>query len=184
MFVVLRKRHVHLACIFALACLTPTPAATEHREARTGAFVVEHVVELPGTPETIYDAITGDISGWWDHRFSDRPARFFIEAKPGGGFYEIFDESGDGVKHAEVIYAQRGKMLRFDGPLGFSGSALKLVTTYAFEAVGEDSTRLELAVHGAGEIEDGWAEAIDRVWHHFLVERFQPYVESGEHLER
>ena len=184
MLVALRTRGVHLACISALALAAPAPAAAEHREARTGAFVVEHVLELPGTPETIYDAMTGDVSGWWDHSFSGEPARFYIEPKPGGGFYEIFDDTGDGVKHAEVIYAQRGKLLRFVGPLGFSGHAIELVTSCAFETVGEDSTRLKLSVHGAGEIEDGWVEAVDGVWHHFLVERFKPYVESGKHLER
>lgn len=32
-----------------------------------------------------YDAIRGDISGWWDHSISEKPYRLYIEAKPGGG---------------------------------------------------------------------------------------------------
>ncbi|HUP00152.1 MAG TPA: hypothetical protein VM737_01310 [Gemmatimonadota bacterium] len=105
-----------------------------------------------------------------------------IDSRPGGGFTEIFDESGDGVEHARVITAHRGALLRFEGPLGFSGRALTIVHTLAFEAAG-DSTRLTLTVRGAGELEDGWSEAVDRVWHHFLIERFKPYVESGRHLD-
>jgi hypothetical protein len=47
-------------------------------------------------PEAVYDAATGDISGWWDHYTSEHPKKLYLEAKPGGGFYEIFNDSGDG----------------------------------------------------------------------------------------
>lgn len=148
-----------------------------------GRFGFEEIVILPGTPGTIYDAITGDISGWWNHTFSEKPAKFYIDPKPGGGFYEIFDESGDGVLHGTVIYAHRGKLLRFEGPLGLSGRAIQLVCTYEFEAVGSDSTRLKLTVNSAGELEEGWPEVIQKVWHHFIVEQFKPFIESGKHLQ-
>lgn len=149
-----------------------------------GAFSFEQRLTLPGAPEVIYDAISGDISGWWDHSFSEKPYRFYIEPRPGGGFYEIFNEQGDGVLHATVIYAERGKRLRFEGPLGLAGKAVTLVCTYEFEAAGGDSTLLELSVHAAGEIEDGAEQIVKRVWQHFLVERFKPYVESGGHLSK
>ena len=145
-------------------------------------FVVKHKITLPGSPVMIYDAITGEISGWWDHSFSDSPLQFYIEPKPGGGFYEIFDESGDGVLHATVIVAQRGKLLRFDGPLGLSGRAIKMVHTYEFSPVGSDSTLLKLSVNISGEIDEGLPETIDQVWHHFLFGRFKPYVEENRHL--
>ena len=168
----------------AAALALATVAAAEHRELPTGAFLVEYELVLPGAPETIYDAITGDISEWWDHSISDSPKQFYIEAKPGGGFWEIFDDSGDGVRHATVIFARRGKTLRFEGPLGLSGKAIHMVHTYDFAHAGTDSTRLSLSVHAAGEMEDGLAEAVDQAWWHFLVERFKPYVESGRHLRR
>ena len=151
------------------------------RELRVGSFAIEHTLVLPGSPEAIYDALSGDISGWWDHKFSEKPAKFYIEAKPGGGFWEIFDASGDGVKHAEVIFAQRGKLLRFDGPLGLTGHALHMVATYELEPAGADSTRLEFSAHASGEFEDGWPATVDGVWRHFLFERFKPYVEAGKH---
>lgn len=143
-----------------------------------GAFSFELSLTLPGSSETIYDAISGDISGWWDHSFSKKPYKLYLEAKPGGGFYEIFDESGDGALHATVIYAKRGKILRFTGPLGLSGNAIDLVNTYTLEAVAGDSTNLTLSVHGAGEIQEGWPELVENVWRHFLFEQFSPYMKK------
>ncbi len=149
-----------------------------------GTFAFTQELTLPGTPEVIYDAISGDISGWWDHSFSKKPYKFYLEAKPGGGFYEIFDESGDGVLHATVTAAQRGKMLRFVGPLGLAGNAIDLVCTYTFEPVPPDSTKLLLSVHAAGEMHPDWPTVVEKVWHHFLFDRFKPYVEAGKHLKR
>ena len=64
----------------------------EHSKPHYDIFSFEKIVNLPGTPEDIFDAATGDISGWWDHSFSGNPKKFYLEAKPGGGFYEIFDD--------------------------------------------------------------------------------------------
>lgn len=150
----------------------------EVKQMSTAGFVVEHAVTLPGTPTQVYDLITGDISPWWDHSFSDKPHKLYIDATPGGGFYELFNEKGDGALHATVIYAERGKKIRFDGPLGLSGQAVTFVTTYVFEPLGADSTRLTMSAHASGEIQEGIPATVDRVWHHFLVERFKPYAEG------
>ena len=150
-------------------------------EIELGGFAFELEAVLPGDPETIYDAITGEVSDWWDHTFSESPMSLFIDAKPGGHFKETFNDEGDGVIHATVIYADRGKLLRFDGSLGLSGRATQVVTSYQFEAQG-DSTRLKVSVHASGEFEEGWAEGVEGVWNHFVFERFVPHVESGAHL--
>lgn len=158
-------------------------AISNSAQTKYDVFSFEKELTLPGKPELIYDAITGDISGWWDHSFSEKPHRLFIEAKPGGGFWEIFDESGNGVLHATVIYADRGKLLRFVGPLGLSGKAIQFVTTYNFEAIGSDSTKLKLQVHASGEVEEGIPSIVEKVWEHFLFERFKPYIEQGKHIK-
>jgi len=147
-------------------------------------FSFEKKVTLPGTPEVIFDAVTGDISGWWDHTMSGNPKKFYIEPFPGGGFFEIFDDEGNGVLHATVIYADRGKLLRFDGPLGLSGKAIQIVTTYQFEPVGIDSTLFKVSVHGAGEMEEGISAIVERVWEHFIFEQLQPYILAGKHLQK
>ncbi len=119
-------------------------------------------MKLPGTPEQIFDAATGDISGWWDHSFSENPKKFFIEAKPGGGFWEIFDEEGNGAMDATVIYAKRPEKIRFDGPLGLSGRAVQIVTTYEFSELGKDSTWMKVSVHGSGEMEEGMPVIVEK----------------------
>ena len=94
-----------------------------------------------------------------------------------------FDDEGNGVLHATVIYCQRGKMIRFDGPLGLSGRAVQIVTTYEFSEVGQDSTLMKVSVHGSGEMEEGMPAIVEKVWEHFIYERFKPYIESGKHLK-
>jgi ketosteroid isomerase-like protein len=147
-----------------------------------GGYSVETEVILPVSPNVAYDAATGDIGAWWDHSFSKSPKRLYIEAKPGGGFYEIFDDSGNGALHAVVNYAERGKLLRFTGPLGFSGNALDDVITYDFKPEGS-GTRLHILVNMVGQISNEDAQAVDQVWHHF-ADRLKAYIESGDYLKK
>lgn len=147
-----------------------------------GGYSVELEVILPVPPNVAYDAATGDIGAWWDHSFSKTPKRLYIEAKPGGGFYEMFDDAGNGVQHAVVIYADRGKLLRFTGPLGFSGNALDDVVTYEFKPEGS-GTRMHVTVNMVGQISNEDAQAVDQVWHHF-ADRLKAYIESGDYLKK
>jgi len=144
----------------------------------SNTFSFEMNFSYPGDPVFVYDHLTGDISSWWDHSFTENPYRLFIEARPGGGFYEIFNKSGDGARHATVIYAERGKILRMEGPLGLSGQALTLVCTYTLKAADSSSTQLTLNVNGAGEFTDETPELVRQVWEHFLWEQFKPYIEE------
>ena len=148
------------------------------RTGQAGTFRFEMNFSYPGDPEFIYDHLTGDISAWWDHSFSQDPYRLYIEARPGGGFYEIFDESGDGARHATVIFAKRGEMLRMEGPLGLSGLALTLVCTYSLQPSGDDGTLLTLQVNGSGEFDGKTPELVRQVWEHFLWEQFRPYIQE------
>jgi hypothetical protein len=77
-----------------------------------------------------------------------------------------------------VIRAERGKHLRLDGPLGLSGHAITLVTTWDFAAKG-DSTEIKCIANLSGAVPAGYEKAVDQVWQHFLVGRLKPYIESG-----
>jgi uncharacterized protein YndB with AHSA1/START domain len=165
-------------CLALLLVSAPTLLRSETKELKTGAFQVQQELVLPASPADVYDAATGDISGWWDHSFSEHPKKLYIEAKPGGGFYEIFDDAGNGALDATVIYADRGKSIRFTGPLGLSGQAVNMVTTYDF-LPDPAGTRLRVTCDVSGEIADGQDKIVDAVWHHFLFERLKPYIESG-----
>lgn len=132
--------------------------------------------DLPAPPNRVFDLATGDISAWWDHSFYPKPNRLYIEPKAGGGFYELLNEQGHGIQHARVTAAVPGKLLRMEGPLGLAGKALQLVCTYQLDSLGNDSTRFTLMVNGTGEVDQNTAEIIEKVWEHFLFERFVPYV--------
>jgi hypothetical protein len=155
-----------------IGCGTTKPGDTS----RTFSF--EMNFSYPGDPVFVYDHLTGDIGDWWDHSFSENPVKLFIEARPGGGFYEIFDDKGNGALHATVIYADRGKMLRMEGPLGLAGQAITLVCTYTLTASEEDNTLLKLNVNGSGEFSEEIPEIVRQVWEHFLWEQFKPYIEE------
>jgi hypothetical protein len=173
----------HGISLISLVILGATVLHAELKKHPVDGYTSTLEVTLPGSPEVIYDAMTGEIGGWWDHHFSESPKSFRIEPKPGGGFYEIFDDAGNGVLHGTVIYADRGKRLTFRGPLGFNGRAVDLVATWTYEAAG-DSTTLSVKVEFTGQVTEDNAAAIDGVWHHFIIEGLKPYVESGKHLKK
>lgn len=166
-----------LRALALAALVVPSMAHADVTPLETGGFGVEKEVYIQATPEVVFDALTGDVSGWWDHHFADDPKSLVIEPRPGGTFLEVFDDEGNGAKHADVIYAHRPKLLRMVGPLGFSGNALSMVHTFLLEADG-DATRLKLSVRGVGQLEEGWAEAVDGLWDHFLVEQLRTWVED------
>ncbi|HEV2690158.1 MAG TPA: SRPBCC domain-containing protein [Bryobacteraceae bacterium] len=161
---------VGLLVAAAMLCAQP-------KETKVTAFTIEQDVVLAGSPEEVYDAVTGDISPWWDHHFTPTPKKFYIEARPGGGFYEIFNDTGDGVLHGTVIWAERGKRLRFSGPLVLSGRYADFVTTYDLKA-DTAGTRLHLTVNFGGQCPEGFEKTVAEVWNHFLVERLKPYMEK------
>jgi hypothetical protein len=143
------------------------------------AFQVQHSLVVKASPEEAFDAFTGDISGWWDHSYSKPPRSLVIEPFPGGHFIEYFGASTDGALHATVTLARRGETLHFTGPLGFMemGQHFDMVHRLDFEAA-EGGTRLTMRVTGLGTIQPGWEQAVQGVWHHFLDERFKPFVEG------
>jgi hypothetical protein len=59
-----------------------------------------------------------------------------------------------------------------------------MVFTYKLEPVPGDSTQLTLQAQGSGHMEAGWPDLVAKVWNHFLVERFKPYIEAGKHKAR
>ncbi len=169
--------------ILAIHLLVPGRAGADVVQSTAAGFTLEHTLVLPVSPEVAYSVMTGDISGWWDHTFSDSPKALYIEPRPGGGFYEIFDDSGDGVLHATVNAAHRGRLLRFTGPLGLAGSAVIFVTTYRYE-LGAEGSVVKVTIDASGSIKEGWDGVVDGVWKHFLFDQLKPYVESGRYLEK
>ena len=162
------------------ALVAGTARAGEAVEFALRGITLEKEVVVAAPPLEAWNAFTGDVSAWWDHTFSPAPAKLVIDRKPGGGFWEIFDADGHGVKHAEILWAEPGKTLKMRGPLGFSGKAVDLMHTFRFEPA-EGGTRIHLTLNALGQLDDDGVAALDQVWDHFLVERFQAHVASGAH---
>ena len=167
-----------LPVVTLVALLAACPLLEAATSLPFGAFEVRKEIEISGTPVEIYDAFTKETLNWWDQFHSVKPKDLYFEARPGGGFIEIFDDEGNGALHGTVIFAQRGRRLRWTGPMGYSGMALEMVHSLDLDVSDRGGTRLVLTVRGVGQLEPSWAESIDRVWDHFLVERFKPYMEG------
>lgn len=174
---------VLMLLLLTFSLIAPGVHAEVISSSETG-FVIEREVIVPGAPEDVFDLFTRDLLPWWDHHFSENPKAMYIEASPGGGFFEIFDDQGNGARHAVVTASHRGKLLRLHGPLGLAGYAIDMVHTIRFETTNKGGTRLALALRAAGEVQEGWPETVDRVWGHFLDEQFLPFATSrSEGLE-
>lgn len=144
----------------------------------TPGYTIENAVVVPRSPEAVFDTMTGDISPWWDHTLSKNPVKLWIEPRPGGMFLEQFDEQGNGARHAVVTVADRGRLLRLEGPYGLTGQAVTMVTTLTYEARGQDSTRVACRCNITGQINAEVASIVDKTWQHFLFERLKPFLEG------
>ena len=143
-------------------------------------FTASFSVEIGAPPETVFDAATGDITGWWDHSFSLEPAELVIEPRFGGRFYERLHEGReDGALHATVIYVDAPSALRLHGPLGLSGRAVDLVASWQLSPLGTDATEFEVQLNMTGQVDDDLAALVLATWQHFIIGRLKPYVEAG-----
>jgi hypothetical protein len=173
----MRPASTSLACTLLLSAVVTVSAqdSTASKLSAAQVFSFQQKVTVPVEPAVAYDLATGDLSGWWDHKFSQQPAQFCLEPRVGGGFWELFDEAGNGVRHAVVTWAERGRRIRFDGPLGLAGNAIQMVHTYDFAPATGGGTDLTLTLNAAGQIEPNLPALVSQVWQHFL-ERYRTYV--------
>ncbi len=169
---------VAAGCALALSVLTPALAEEGIKpfDWRGASFAFD--VSLDATPAETWDALTGDVSGWWDHTMSGAPASLVIDPRPGGHFLEVFDAEGNGVVHADVTFAQNAKQLRLSGPFGLAGRAVEIVATLTLEAEGA-GTKLSIDSDVAGHMDEGTGAIVEQVWRHFLIGRLKPYLAAG-----
>jgi hypothetical protein len=130
----MQSRPLSAGVVFWLLALAGSSLQAERKELKTEVFLVQRELVLPASQEAVFDAVTGDIRSWWDHSFLLGASRRNSSSSqsPAAASREIRNDRGDGVLHATVTYCERGKTVRFGGPLGFSGQAVDVVTTYQF----------------------------------------------------
>lgn len=180
--VISRMRESIIAMVALTMFYGAFPAMAQVEKIPLDAFGFSQSVLLPVTPDHAYDYFSGDVSGWWDHSFTENPHKLAIEARPGGAFIELFDDQGNGAQHAVVILADRGRRLVLRGPLGLSGNALDMVFSFEFRP-DPGGTLLLMQARAAGQMNPDWPTAVADVWRHFLVERLLPFAQK-DCLER
>ncbi|XBQ16280.1 MAG: SRPBCC domain-containing protein [Oceanicaulis sp.] len=172
-----------IAALILAAAQAAEPAPAELQSFTPQGFRTRIEVEIAAPREEVFEAATGDVTGWWDHSFALDPAEMVIEPVFGGRFYERLEAgSDDGALHARVIYVDAPGVLRLHGPLGLSGRAVDIVTSWTLtEAEDGAATAFTVDLAMTGEIDAELAGIVRQVWVHFIEGRLKPYVEAGCH---
>jgi len=145
-------------------------------------FTSQNSVSIMSPRDSVYSIAVGRIASWWDpeHTWSGSSGNLSIEDMAGGLFREDLDGGGS-VVHLTVVFADRGRLLRFQGGLGpLQSMAVTGSLTWEFATV-SGSTHLTWTYAVTGYAPGGiavLAGPVDGVLRHQL-QRLKRYIESG-----
>jgi uncharacterized protein YndB with AHSA1/START domain len=145
------------------------------------SFTVRSTFQVSASPKKVFEALVEDVGEWWDpeHTWSGDSKRLKIEAKAGGCFCEELEDGGS-VQHLEVVYVDKGRLLRMKGGLGpLQELAVAGVLTFTLMETGS-GTEITLDYRVSGHHEEGLdslAPAVDSVLQNQLS-RLGAYVEG------
>jgi hypothetical protein len=168
-----------LLLIFAISASMSAMAAVA--DSSSNGFTVKSTLAIEASPAEVYSRLIHNIGDWWnpEHTFSHDSHNLSIEEKPMGCFCEKL--ANGGVRHMEVIYFERGRVVRMNGLLGpLQGLGGAGVLTIELSAAGE-GTKFEATYSAAGYLPAGmntWATPVDSM----LTEQFtrlKNYIEHG-----
>lgn len=102
----------------ALAFAPAVPSHADVRDTRENGFAIESTVMADASPARTYRALV-NAAMWWDpkHTWSGSSRNLTLDPRAGGCFCEKLADGGS-IQHGRVIFAQPGKLLRLDAPLG------------------------------------------------------------------
>ena len=165
-----------------LLCLAAVAAHADIIESTPSGFTIRTSVEIAATPRTVYNALSAQVSNWWDpeHTWSGNPRNMSIDARAGGCFCEKLI-SGGTVAHMTVVLADPGKTLRMSGALGpLQEHAIVGTMTWMLKEAG-NRTRVEMTYVVGGYMRGG-VEPVVKIVDQVLagqVHRLKRYIESG-----
>jgi len=153
------------------------------RDTSATGFTVENMITVSAPAGTVFDKLTHDIGVWWDpaHTWSGSASNLSLDPTAGGLFKESLPGGGS-VTHLEVVYADRGNLLRLRGALGplQSMAVTGSLTWTLTEQDGKTIVRLTYAVTGYAPSGLAFlAEPVDGVLRTQL-NRFRSYMETGK----
>ena len=136
--------------------------------AAPGGVTVRTTVDVAGTPDSVYDALTARIGEWWGaaSTWSGNPRNLSIDARAGGCFCEKLSTGGT-VQHMQVVWAERGSLLRLTGAPG-QLQELAVIATLSWQLTKVDAgTRIQMTFSASGYLPAGFdqaAKAVDDAW--------------------
>lgn len=177
-----RKNFTYLLIFFGLLVSCQRQLPGEILYASSEGFGVGYTTQIAASRAAVYDALVNGVGSWWEpsHTHSGDARNLSIDDRAGGCFCE---QSGIdlSVRHAEVIFAQPGHILRLKGALG-PLQELSVNGIMTIKLSPDDSgTRMEMIYRVGGYHPDGlgedWAAAVDGVLT-VQMERLKKYVEG------
>jgi uncharacterized protein YndB with AHSA1/START domain len=168
--------------LLTLLWLTAAAAHADVIESTPSGFTIRTSVEVAATPRAVYNALSAQVSNWWDpeHTWSGNPRNMSIDARAGGCFCEKL-MSGGTVVHMTIVLADPGKTLRMTGALGpLQEHAIVGTMTWMLTDAGS-RTKVEMTYVVGGYMRGG-VEPVVKIVDQVLggqVQRLKRYIESG-----
>ncbi|KZE66189.1 hypothetical protein AWM68_07405 [Fictibacillus phosphorivorans] len=145
------------------------------KEIKMGTFQIEQDIVIQAKIETVFKAITEDISSWWHFRVGDKESQLIFEPHLGGRFYEDWG-NGEGTLWGTVTYFKRNDEIRLNGLLGMSGA---VNSSYSYKLIEDgEKTILQLSHQAVGILEPHWEEAHRHGWNELLQENLKKFIEQ------
>jgi uncharacterized protein YndB with AHSA1/START domain len=168
--------------LLALLCLSAVAAHADVIESTASGFTIRTSVEITATPRAVYNALSLQVSNWWDPEptWSGNPRNMSIDARAGGCFCEKLP-SGGTVAHMTVVLADPGKTLRMSGALGpLREHAIVGTMTWTLTEDGP-RTKVDMSYVVGGYMRGGVGSVVEVVDQVLAgqVHRLKRYIESG-----
>ena len=138
--------------------------------AAPGSLVVRTIVEVTAAPDAVYDALTARVGEWWSatQTWSGNAQNLSIDARAGGCFCEKLS-SGGTVQHMQIVWAERGTLLRMSGAPGPLQESPVIATMSWRLTKTTAGTRIEFTFAAAGYLPVGFDKIADSADQAFAV---------------
>jgi len=134
-----------------LFAIVTTPAAADVVKAEAAGFVVEKTVTIDASADTVWETLRAP-QRWWskEHTWSGDSANLYIDSQATGCFCEKLPGRGS-VQHAQLIFVDKGKVLRMEGAFGpLQGEAIVATLTFELSPEGDKATKVKMTYVAGG----------------------------------
>jgi DNA-binding transcriptional ArsR family regulator/uncharacterized protein YndB with AHSA1/START domain len=156
----------------------PSTIMAKPTEPRVRHAGIEQVTEIAATPAVVFDALTTRIAHWWSHVTYETTTRPDLRIEPHAGGRFVERNGANERLYAIVTRFEPGKRLWMQGPMGLGGCVFGTIT-FDLEAAGETATRLSLAHHMIGDVDDESIAMYRGGWKALIEDNLRQYVSRG-----